>query len=183
MSRLISSSELLSKVQVAKPCPADWRHMEGDDRIRHCTQCSRNVYNISEMSRQEASDLIEAMEGKMCVRYFTRPDGTVMTKDCGASVRETVRNTTRFALVMSSILGLIGLSAALMAFPKDTSETSAVSVSLFGSFPSRLLDLIAGRSSAPGSTSTGVWLTGKPCVARPTMGTPAPHRPSKPNSK
>ena len=105
------SSEILSKVQVAKPCPANWREMKGNDQVRHCTHCAKNVYNLSNMSRQEAADLIERTEGKVCVRYYTRPDGGVMTKDCGKSLRRR----TRFVAVLTSLLSLVGLTGVASA--------------------------------------------------------------------
>jgi len=83
LTNMPSPHEVLSKVQVAKPCPADWQEMRGDDFVRDCAHCSRKVYNLSAMSREEAADLILKTEGRLCVRYFARPDGMVMTKNCG----------------------------------------------------------------------------------------------------
>lgn len=92
---------------MAKPCPANWREMRGTDQVRHCTHCAKNVYNLSNISRHEAADLIKKTEGKVCVRYYARPDGGVMTKDCAHSFKKRVR----FFSVLTSILSLIGLSS------------------------------------------------------------------------
>ena len=105
------SSEILSKVEVAKPCPANWREMKGTDQVRHCTHCAKNVYNLSNMSRQEAADLIERMEGKVCVRYYMRPDGGVMTKDCP----RPLRRKTRIVAVLTSLLSIVGLTGVASA--------------------------------------------------------------------
>lgn len=75
--------EALSQLRITQQCPARWSHMVGDDQVRHCGKCDRNVYNVSAMTRDEALRVIEAHEGKMCMRFYSRPDGTVMTKDCG----------------------------------------------------------------------------------------------------
>jgi hypothetical protein len=72
----------LDTISVASPCTASWDAMKGDDHARFCGQCSQHVYNISELSKDQAEALIEEHEGKMCVRYFKRFDGTIMTKDC-----------------------------------------------------------------------------------------------------
>ncbi len=85
--------------------------MKGDDRVRHCTHCAKNVYNISNMSRQEAADLIESTEGRVCVRYYTRPDGAIMTRDCGKSIRLQVR----FMTVVATVLGIFGLGTTSVA--------------------------------------------------------------------
>ena len=73
---------VLENISVAAPCNADWAHMSGDDRTRHCGDCRKNVYNLSDMTRDEAEALIVAKEGKLCVRYFQRHDGTILLADC-----------------------------------------------------------------------------------------------------
>lgn len=62
--------------------------MEGDDRVRYCSRCSLNVYNLSEMTRAEAEVLVQNHEGRLCKAFYRRTDGTILTKDCpiGAGV-------------------------------------------------------------------------------------------------
>ena len=72
----------LEMISIASPCKASWDGMKGDEHARFCGQCSQHVYNISELTQDQAEALIEEHEGKMCVRYFQRFDGTIMTKDC-----------------------------------------------------------------------------------------------------
>ncbi len=67
----------LDQIQIASPCDADWESMQGDERARHCEQCELNVYNLSNMTRQEATNLILTEEGGICGRFFRRKDGTV----------------------------------------------------------------------------------------------------------
>ena len=81
---------LLDQVRVAAPCPANWNEMVGGDRVRYCRSCEKNVYNLSEMSRSEAEKLLQTHEGKMCVRYYRRTDGTIMTNNCPVGLR-TIR--------------------------------------------------------------------------------------------
>lgn len=70
-------------VKIAKPCPANWDNMTGDERVRFCHQCKLNVYNISEMTTDEAEKLIvENEDGRLCLRLYRRKDGTVITQDC-----------------------------------------------------------------------------------------------------
>jgi hypothetical protein len=101
---------LLGKVNVASPCHASWDAMEGDDKSRFCGQCQKNVYNLSAMTKKEAADLVRNQEGRLCVRYFKRADGTMLTADCpvGAGVkrRKAVRN----------LAVLAGTGAALAAY-------------------------------------------------------------------
>ena len=72
----------LRNVKVASPCPADWDRMIGDERARFCGQCELNVYNLSAMSTLEAESLIARTEGRLCVRYYRRKDGSIITQDC-----------------------------------------------------------------------------------------------------
>lgn len=78
----------LDLITIASPCSASWEAMEGGDRVRHCKQCHLDVYDLSNMRRDEAEAFVAENEGHACVRYLQRPDGTVITEDCAAR-RET----------------------------------------------------------------------------------------------
>jgi len=73
---------ILDNIRVATPCSADWDQMSGDERVRACGACNKNVYNLSSMTRDEAETLIVAKEGRLCVRYYQRADGTILLADC-----------------------------------------------------------------------------------------------------
>lgn len=73
---------VLAELRVATPCEADWNQMVGDHRVRRCGDCKQNVYNFSAMTRAEAEAVIVAKDGKMCMRYYERSDGTMLLKDC-----------------------------------------------------------------------------------------------------
>ena len=87
----------LRNLRVASPCSADWDLMEGDERVRFCGQCNLHVYNISEMSRAAAIALVADTEGRLCTRFFRRPDGTVLTKDCPTGLRAVRARASRAA--------------------------------------------------------------------------------------
>jgi hypothetical protein len=71
---------ILDAAVIKNPCPKNWDEMKGDERVRFCGGCKKNVYNIIAMTRVEAEELLG--DGKVCARIFKRPDGTVMTSDC-----------------------------------------------------------------------------------------------------
>jgi hypothetical protein len=77
---------VLPNIRIAAPCTADWNAMSGDERMRACGSCNKNVYNLSNMTRDEAEALIIAKEGKLCVRYYRRTDGTIILKDCEVAI-------------------------------------------------------------------------------------------------
>ena len=90
----------LDGIRVAPPCPASWKGMTGDARVRHCAGCRKNVYNLSAMTRREAETLVREREGRLCVRFFRRADGTILTADCPVGLRAVRR---RLALLGSAL--------------------------------------------------------------------------------
>src|ERR1700694_2335684 len=77
----------LAGVGVAAPCKADWNQMMGDERVRFCGACSLNVYNLSAMTRSEGENLIVRSEGRLCVKFYRRGDGSIITRDCPVGLR------------------------------------------------------------------------------------------------
>src|SRR5262249_10539856 len=103
---------LLQNVKVASPCPAAWSGMESvdGDRVKYCGECKKNVYNLSAMTQSEAEGLLRKHEGHLCVRYYQRRDGTVLTTDCPVGVR-AVRHMFLRRSVATAALFLLGLGA------------------------------------------------------------------------
>lgn len=67
------------------------------------------MYNLSELSRNEAENLIREKEGRLCVRFFRRADGTILTKDCPVGLRAARLKFVRMAGVVAAfVAGLIG---------------------------------------------------------------------------
>ena len=69
-------SSPLNNIKIASPCSQDWDAMIGSERKRYCGDCKLNVYNLSGMSRTEAENLLSNSEGRLCVRFYRRADGT-----------------------------------------------------------------------------------------------------------
>ena len=63
----------IEALEVKSPCTEDWDEMTGNEEVRFCTHCSKNVNNISEMTRKDARRLVRKSEGRLCVRYRTDP--------------------------------------------------------------------------------------------------------------
>ena len=104
----------LSSLKIASPCSADWNEMMGNERKRFCGECKLNVYNLSGMSQREAENLLINSEGRLCVRFFKRADGTMLTKDCPVgwqAIRQHVSKTaTAFASIIFAVISGIGLT-------------------------------------------------------------------------
>ncbi len=107
---------LLSNIRIASPCSESWDGMVGDERVRFCGGCMKNVYNLSAMSEVEASELIADKEGDVCIRLYRRKDGTVITSDCPVGLRRT--RVTKIAAAALAFGGA-GLALAAMSPPVE----------------------------------------------------------------
>jgi hypothetical protein len=104
----------LNNIKIASPCSADWNAMYGDDRKRFCGDCKLNVYNLSDMTQIEAESFLLNSEGRVCVKFFKRADGTVLTKDCPVGWAKVKRNISRTATAAFGLFA--GLFGGLFAF-------------------------------------------------------------------
>lgn len=118
----------LENIRVAAPCPASWEQMIGNDRIRHCAECNLNVYNLSEMTRWEAESLIASREGRLCVRFYRRADGTILTRNCPRGLQAMIRRVSRMAgaaLSAAMSLGTAFAQTVKQAPPEQSQEQAA----------------------------------------------------------
>ncbi len=104
----------LNNIKIASPCSANWDAMLGDDKKRFCGDCKLNVYNLSGMSQTEAENLLIESEGRVCVRFYRRNDGTILTQDCPIGWAKVKKNISRTAAATVSLI--IGLFTGLFAF-------------------------------------------------------------------
>ena len=96
------AAESKFQLRVASPCKAPWENMDGDEQVRFCRECSRNVYNLSAMTETEARRVIADREGRLCIRFYQRRDGTVLTSDCPVSrKRSFLRTGARTAVAIA----------------------------------------------------------------------------------
>jgi hypothetical protein len=143
----------LDRIRIASPCTADWRFMLGNELVRFCGQCNKNVYNLSAMTRPQAEDLIRRMEGQLCARYYRRSDGTILTSDCPVGLRAFKQRVSRiktaiFAMLISffaniGLLSLVGKERSLR-FPVVMGDVAEPTLGVV--FQGKTLDPpVAGR--------------------------------------
>jgi hypothetical protein len=104
----------LDRIEVASPCPMEWDDMRGDARVRRCDSCRLRVYNLSAMTRAEAMALIRHREGRLCIRFYRRSDGTVLTRDCPHGFRKAARSVLAWTVAGLSAAILLALSARVL---------------------------------------------------------------------
>ena len=160
----------LDNLKIASPCSADWNAMQGDERKRFCGECKLNVYNLSGMTRYDAEHLLRLSEGRLCVRYFQRGDGTVLTKDCPVGWAKVKQRVTflaaaAFSLVMS-LFGAVFLVSSFRRAPEPLMGVVALNPS---PTPKRIV--LMGNVAVP--TATPAVVMGKIALPSPA---PTPKR-------
>ncbi|MBX3153281.1 tetratricopeptide repeat protein [Candidatus Obscuribacterales bacterium] len=100
-------NSILDSLRLATPCTKDWDKMDGDERVRFCGGCEKNVYNISDMTRREANAFLQEHGLTKCMRISRRHDGTVITDDCPVGLRKARERFRRIAKVASIAIGFL----------------------------------------------------------------------------
>jgi hypothetical protein len=117
----------LNNVKIASPCSQDWEAMAGDNRKRFCGECKLNVYNLSDMTKAEAEQLLINSEGRLCVRFYKRSDGTVLTVDCpvgwAAFKRRVSKTAAACASLVFGVISGLGINAFFTQKEKETQHT------------------------------------------------------------
>jgi hypothetical protein len=107
---------MLDNLYLASPCSVPWDSMQGDDRSRVCGGCTRNVYNISDMTKSEAEKFLRCNGTNECMIFYRRQDGTILTDDCPVALRK-IRD--RYRLMMKCATAAI---AFLLALPSSVAQ-------------------------------------------------------------
>ena len=162
-------SNRLDDVKVAAPCPADWDAMSGNDRMRFCSQCNLNVYNFSGMSRKEAARFINRTEDRVCVRYYRRADGSILTDNCPVGLRALKRRAIRIAnAVLSSVICFLagmGLYRVVPLLEDRVMVTQEDRVMVMGTVPAREVRPSAEPLS-PGAAELGTMEMGRSTIGK-----------------
>lgn len=125
---VMMTSPPLNDIRIANPCSADWNGMQGSERVRHCSDCKLNVYNLSALSRADASRLVQETEGRTCVRFYRRLDGTILTKDCPdiVDIPRERRNAAMYGLAFAVMLVVLNpINTAVWNIVEDVIESAS----------------------------------------------------------
>lgn len=121
----------LDRVRVAAPCPAEWERMRGGEQVRFCDKCSLNVYNLSAMTKRDAETLVTSTEGRLCVRFYRRADGSILTQNCPVGLQALKRRVSRVTrATVSAVLGFLAGLAGIGSYSglrSDTAPTASAS--------------------------------------------------------
>jgi Carboxypeptidase regulatory-like domain len=92
----------LDKIDVKTPCNESWDEMNGNETVRFCSHCAKNVHDISAMTRQKAEQFVKKSNGNLCVRYVKTPTGKLITEP--PKFTQIKRNATIAASVLATSL-------------------------------------------------------------------------------
>jgi hypothetical protein len=99
----------LDSLTIPVACPVPWDTMRGDHRTRFCDKCSQNVHDVSELTRDEALQLVTGGEKLPCVRLFRRPDGRVITSDCMTKRERAWKWLLRYSAPAAALFAVVFL--------------------------------------------------------------------------
>lgn len=104
---------LLDLVSIKTPCRESWDAMTGDDKVRFCARCSKNVHDLSAMTQDEAESFLALHldDEDACVRLYRRPDGRILTSECVQGAR--TRHARKVAVSVAA--GLCAAFAGTLA--------------------------------------------------------------------
>jgi hypothetical protein len=81
----------LARIRDRLPCTADWSKMNGGCEVRFCTECKLHVHDPQRDDRRRGrGEAAPRRRGRLCVRFYRRADGTVLTQDCPVGWRRRV---------------------------------------------------------------------------------------------
>lgn len=113
---------LLNVIEITEPCQVPWESMTGDEQIRFCGMCKKNVYNISEMSSSEAESFLQMNLGSVCLGYIRRADGTIVTDSCPKILKPVRDGIRRLARIVAIVLGAVMSASAGLAQGESASQ-------------------------------------------------------------
>jgi hypothetical protein len=101
----MSKRSFIDSFEVGTPCSEDWEKMHGNDRVRFCDHCAKDVKNLSAITRKEAVRLVRLSGGGICIRYIKDPT-TNRPIFAGQLLQITRRAPSVAAGVMSASIAL-----------------------------------------------------------------------------
>jgi hypothetical protein len=92
------------RLEIVDPCTKDWAGMKGTSLVRHCTACSKSVYNLSMLTKREAEAALKVRPASVCVRYHVDAnDQVIFYPEPGLSQRRSPLNSLATALAVSAL--------------------------------------------------------------------------------
>jgi hypothetical protein len=166
---------LLDQVRVASPCKADWNEMLGDERVRFCLSCEKNVYNLSSMQRDDAENLLrERLGSDLCIRFYQRADGTILTQDCPEGVKKKRRKKLALAVAGAGAMAAAAATMFLKSTDKCGTSYPVAGGAMYQGEPQATMGDVATPLPETTPIPTTMGSAAPPPRLTPIMGAPPP---------
>jgi hypothetical protein len=93
----MSARDLSNQLKIKNPCSASWDEMIGNNQIRFCEHCELTVHDLSHLTPKRVRRLVAKSRGRLCVRYQSLPDGSILLKAIPKKVHQIQRRVSRIA--------------------------------------------------------------------------------------
>ena len=81
------------------------------------------------MTGEEVEDLIRRTEGRLCVRFYRRKDGTILTRNCPVGLQAVKEKVSRISTAIAAALpGFLAHLGLLLWIDRDRVETGVLPV-------------------------------------------------------
>jgi len=160
----MNANDFLPNIHVASPCSARWQDMTGDERARFCGQCRKHVYDLSQMTTESAAELIREKEGKLCVRFYRRADGTILTADCPVGVAAIMLRLKRLVAIG---IGVIIPACAVSASVNSSGQPGHARNRLYQTWDKSLLAIKNWIQPSPPGPAPSGFIMGDVCLPVP----------------
>lgn len=117
----MSKNSFIDKVSIGSPCSQDWNKMRGNDHVRMCDHCVKEVNNLSEFTRKDAKHLIRTKGKNICIRYIQDP----VTKR--PLFADQLHQITRRAPGITAGVMTASLSLSTLTYAQNSSSAAAQS--------------------------------------------------------
>ena len=109
----VMKKNTLDRVYLKNPCSTQWNLMDGNEQIRFCIDCNKQVHNLSSMTREQAEDLLAKAGGELCAKIDRDDRGRIITID-QLNQRSLFRiRPPRFT--SAAVAALLGIGIAVQA--------------------------------------------------------------------
>ncbi len=120
----------INNLNIPNPCSEDIELMEGEGPERYCDKCAKNVYNLSDLTRDEAEALFEANEGSsLCINYNVFTSGKVEFFEEGQPrPSPSQRRGVRKLLAAAALVTLVATQPAILPAKVAVNELSKITL-------------------------------------------------------
>jgi hypothetical protein len=85
------------QIKSVTACPAMWDDMLGDDKVRYCHLCGKQIYSLNELTYEEAEEL------RLRKSIYVRKDRAIMESDCFVGLTSIQKATIQLQRYISQL--------------------------------------------------------------------------------